>query len=169
MLAADDTGGAGLARIVYRVGAGQPATYAAPFLVPLGSTVEYRSIDRAGNVEQVRRLLADDAPNTRRFALQLQDGDKLRRFIDPQGDEDWFRFVLAGSASVKAELNGLPADYDLELVDSAGAVVAAPARRGKESEEIKAQLGAGTWFLRVSGYGGAWDRDHPYEVKLQLK
>ena len=54
--AADDPGGSGIARIVYTVDGSTPtasngATYQGPFSVAQTTTVKFRAIDKAGNLE----------------------------------------------------------------------------------------------------------------------
>ena len=46
----------GLLRTEYRIGSGAWTTYAAPFAAGAARTIDYRSVDRAGNVEPVNTL-----------------------------------------------------------------------------------------------------------------
>jgi hypothetical protein len=56
--AADEEGGSGVARTEYRLDGGDWTAYAEPFTVtaPGDHTVEYRSVDEAGNQEEVKSL-----------------------------------------------------------------------------------------------------------------
>ena len=58
-LTATDGSGSGVARSEYRVGGGAWQTYAAPFTISADGqhTVEYRSADKAGNVEAAKRVV----------------------------------------------------------------------------------------------------------------
>jgi hypothetical protein len=58
LAAVDDATGGGVAATEYRIGAGAPATYEGPFTLtsPGEHVVEYRSRDRAGNVEPPQLL-----------------------------------------------------------------------------------------------------------------
>jgi lecithin:cholesterol acyltransferase len=167
LAADDDQGGSGVAHLYYRVGSGDERTYSGPFDVPMLSRVTFRAMDRSGNMSDETGLVADDAPDTMRFAEALTPKAQLDRFVDPSGDDDRFRFDADGVSTYRAQIVGLPADYDLELYDADGRLVAAPHRRGKESEEIRQRLAAGRYYLRVRGYAGAWDATHPYQLKLQ--
>ncbi len=169
LTAGDGARGSGVAATYYLLDGAStaPQRYTRPFVVPFGTIVHYLSVDRAGNVERVQSVVVDDAPNTLKTAAPLKEGDHIRRTIDPQGDEDWFSFDADGVSTYRAQLMGLPADYDLELYDAAGQKLMAPARRGRASEEIRAALPAGRYYLRVSGYAGAWDPDHHYQLQLQ--
>ena len=58
LTAADEAGGSGIAKTEYRIGdEGDWSTYAAPFSVPLtdqAQTVQFRSVDKAGNTETTK-------------------------------------------------------------------------------------------------------------------
>jgi hypothetical protein len=63
LAAVDDATGTGVARTELRVDGGPVTRYAGPIAVAGRQVVEYRSVDRAGNVEPFRRLaLPADAP-----------------------------------------------------------------------------------------------------------
>ncbi|HWK26536.1 MAG TPA: alkaline phosphatase [Solirubrobacter sp.] len=55
-LSATDEGGSGVARTEYRVGGGTWTEYTAPVSLPATATVEFRSVDREGNVEAIRSV-----------------------------------------------------------------------------------------------------------------
>lgn len=131
--------------------------------------MKFRSVDRAGNIEDVRELVVDDAPNDRQLAAPIEDKANLKRLIDPAGDEDWFRFDVPERSNAKISLIALPADYDLELRSESGDLLAAPRERGKRSEEIDTTLDPGRYYLHVLGVDGAFDAKHPYELKLKLE
>jgi hypothetical protein len=136
------------------------------------STISFRAMDAAGNVSGESTLVADDAPNTRAFADDLTPFHPILRFLDPRGDVDWFKFEANGAARYRVQLYQLPADYDLQLFDATGALVAAPRVRGRGAEEIFRQLPAGTYYVEVTaaadtqGANRPWDRFHPYGLQL---
>jgi hypothetical protein len=170
-LTADDSD-SGVAHIYYRVGSGTEQTYTGPFTAPMLSTISFRAMDAAGNVSGESTLVADDAPNTRAFADDLTPFHPILRFLDPRGDVDWFKFEANGAARYRVQLYQLPADYDLQLFDATGALVAAPRVRGRGAEEIFRQLPAGTYYVEVTaaadtqGANRPWDRFHPYGLQL---
>lgn len=168
-LSADDgPEGSGISATYYmRDDDNRSRLYTEPFTVPFGTVVRFLSVDKAGNVEKIQREVVDDAPNNLRTAEHVSDGDHLRRTIDPEGDEDWFRFEADGSSTYRAQLLGLPEDYDLELYNGSGEKMEAPYRRGKATEEIRSQLPAGRYYLRVIGFDGAWNPKLHYQLKLQ--
>ncbi len=170
-LTADDPG-SGVAHIYYRVGSGAEETYTGPFTAPMFSTISFRAMDAAGNMSAESAFVADDAPNTREFADPLLPFRPVLRFLDPRGDVDWFTFHANGTSRYRVQLYQLPADYDLQLFDSNGGLVAAPRVRGLGAEEIFQLLPAGTYYVEVTaaanthGANRPWDRVHPYGLQL---
>lgn len=166
-LTADDSE-SGVAHIYYRIGSGAEQTYTGPFTAPMFSTVSFRAMDDAGNMSAESTFVADDAPNTRAFADELTPFHPILRFIDPRGDVDWFSFQADGTARYRVQLSQLPADYDLQLFDANGALVAARRVRGRGAEEIFRQLPAGTYYVEVAAAADTqpWDRSHPYRLQL---
>ncbi len=163
--------GSGVAHIYYRVDSGGERTYSGPFTAPMFSTIAFSAMDAAGNMSTESTFVADDAPNTRQFADTLSPSRPILRFLDPRGDVDWFTFRANGTTRYRVQLYQLPADYDLQLFDSTGRLVAAPRVRGLGPEAIFQLLPAGTYYAEVSGAGtpGAnrpWDRIHPYGLQL---
>ncbi|MEZ5666399.1 MAG: Ig-like domain-containing protein [Alphaproteobacteria bacterium] len=71
--------------------------------------------------------------------------------------EDWYGFDVADFVEVSAVLSGLSGDLDLDLIDSAGTVLASSAAGGYEDESVVAQIGPGRYFLRVYLYSGQSD------------
>ena len=167
LTAEDGVGGSGTASTYYALdGDEEVRTYRGSFEVPIGTAVRFASVDRADNVEVLRKEIVDDAPSRRLSAEAVPVGDDLVRYLDPKDDEDWFVFEADGVSDYKVRLLGLPADYDLELYDDEGRSVASPAERGKRSEEAGGKLGSGRYYAKVSGFAGAWDGDRPYRLKF---
>ncbi len=73
----------------------------------------------------------DDAPNSMAEITETSpNGAKIERYINPSGDEDWFRFELTERSNINVQLTSLPADYDLYLYDADGLLLEASERRG---------------------------------------
>ena len=106
LTAADEEGGSGVARTNYRLDGGEPTPYSEPFTVsePGDHTVEYWSVDEAGNQETAKSIeftieepTDPDAPTVRGFADPSSGAAPLRvQFSstgrDPQGGAliyDW--------------------------------------------------------------------------------
>lgn len=165
-LSADDgPDGSGVATTYYALpGDTELRVYESPFRVPLGTVVRFGSTDKADNVEVQRSVRVDDTPSGRNGAEPISAGDNLRRYIEHDGDEDWFVFEADGTSTYRLHLHGLPTDYDLTLHDGSGNEIASSTERGRRSEEVRQKLTTGRYYVQVSGFEGAWDNDKPYSL-----
>ncbi|MBE9008992.1 S8 family serine peptidase [Pseudanabaenaceae cyanobacterium LEGE 13415] len=68
---------------------------------------------------------------------------------------DYYRFNLVGTGNFNLSLSGLTADADVQLLNSAGTVLASSVRGGSLSESITQALTAGTYFVRVYSFASA--------------
>ena len=114
------------------------------------------------------------AGRTRRTAHDLGDLTGLLASGSPRafsgtvdrdgGDDDYRRFTLTASRTMRFELRDLTADADLYLEDSAGTVLARSIRSGTADDAIVRTLGAGTYYVRVDAYAaGGID----YQLRLR--
>lgn len=167
LTAEDGPDGSGIGAIYYRLeGEQQLRLYEEPFTVPLNTTIHYGAVDKAGNASPLQKLLVDDAPDTARTAEPIEPKDKIKRYIDPKGDVDWFVFEADGTSTYNVQLHGLPADYDLGVYDKNGREIAASPRRKKKTEKITIKPSGGRYYIRVVGYDGAWSEKLPYHLKV---
>jgi photosystem II stability/assembly factor-like uncharacterized protein len=74
--------------------------------------------------------------------------------ISTNGDEDYYSFSLKSTDIIRISLENLPADFDLELYNSAG-FLKGSYNGGSASELIIRPLTAGNYKVRVFGYNGA--------------
>ncbi len=111
---------------------------------------------------------ADDEPNSMSGATSTSAlNADIARYINPAGDIDWFRFVTSGTSDITVTLTGLPGDYDLYVFDSAGVERAKSANGGTSSElAALAARPAGTYYVKVIGYGGACSASVPYVLRF---
>ena len=95
------------------------------------------------------------ASNTRGEATALTLGTATSGTISPAGDVDWWSFTLTSTSVVTIEDKGA-IDTDGKLEDSAGATLAtdddSSASGTNGSFKIVRLLGAGTYYIRVSGF-----------------
>jgi hypothetical protein len=166
-LEAEDAG-SGVAHIYYSVGGSGEQTYTGPFEVPMLSTVSFRAMDEAGNVSSESSFVADDAPNTRRFADPIAAHNVVQRLIDPPGDVDWFTFLADGASRYKVQLDRLPGDYDVQLFDGNGNLVDASHAHGTSPETLTESLPAGTYYIEIAAATGTHASDHAHPYRLQL-
>lgn len=167
-ITATDEGGAGVARIEYELNASNTkGVYTGPLTLPPHGEIFVRAIDRAGNIEIDPKIgVLDDHPSIRRIVSQfLVPHVNTTGCLDYEGDVDWWGFELT-SGTHQFQLIGLKDDYDLALYDSGGALLATSERRGSTAEKIRLDLAAGRYFLRVTGYAGAWNNQHPYRLNV---
>lgn len=100
----------------------------------------------------------DLAGNSIATALDFGTLNGSRRFGDevrPGDIDDFFRFSLTGGSTVNLALNGLTADADLRLLNSAGTVIASSLSGGATAESINTFLSAGTYFVQVNSFNNA--------------
>jgi hypothetical protein len=111
-----------------------------------------------------------ESNNTVGTAKQILPGAPVTALINPTGDLDWFKFSNKSSArNVKVDLYNLPADYDLQLCNSRGTVIASSQNRGTTPESIIYNTKSTTSFtVRVNGYNGAWDPQNCYTLNVTL-
>jgi hypothetical protein len=85
----------------------------------------------------------------------------------PAGDEDWYYVHAAKNGmTIRAVLDGLPADYNLELHNGSG-MLASSANTGTSQESINYPgAAAGNYFIRVYGQDSAWNAASSYSLSL---
>jgi endoglucanase len=97
-------------------------------------------------------LTADAAGNTRAAARALGNllGNRtLSDWVGSGDSNDYYRIDLAQAGSFALTLNGLSADADVQLLNSAGSVLATSAKSGAIAESITRPLSAGSYGVRV--------------------
>jgi hypothetical protein len=100
-------------------------------------------------------------------AVDLPTGEVLFGRICDALDQDWFRVNLRPGQILDASLRDLPADYDLQIYDPAGNLVAEANAGGRASERLRySVVSLGSHRLRVFGYGGAHDPNAAYALEL---
>lgn len=166
-LRAEDEG-SGIGAIYYKLqGEQQLRLYKEPFTVPINTTIFYGAVDKAGNAAPLQKLLVDDGPNSLNTAEPIATKDKIKRYIDPRGDEDWFVFKADGSSRYKVQLHGLLANYNLSVHDEDGKEIASSERKKKKSEKVSVKPSEGRYYVKVAGHEGAWNEKLPYHLKVK--
>ena len=67
-------------------------------------------------------------------------------------DDDYRRFTLSATRTMRLELRGLSADADLYLENALGQAIASSVNSGTSDDAIERTLTAGTYFIRVDAY-----------------
>jgi Bacterial pre-peptidase C-terminal domain/FG-GAP-like repeat len=108
-----------------------------------------------------RPLRLDESGSTTATALDLgslNGAGNYAGLVSGLDNEDWFKFTLAASTSVNLALTGLTGNADLQLLNSAGGIVATSALTGTANETISQTLAAGSYFARVYTTGNVSSR-----------
>jgi subtilisin family serine protease len=94
----------------------------------------------------------------------------VQGYICPAGDIDWFRFTLSAPASFTVTLSNLPADYDIQLYNANNQLLRESDNWSTMNERIiMTNVSPGTYFLRISGYDGAFSMLSPYTLSLVIE
>ena len=87
--------------------------------------------------------------------------------IDSPTDQDYYKFTIGTTSDVVITLQDLPRDYDIELLNSSGLPLVRGEASGRSNETITENgLAAGTYYLRVYGYGGNYNLYLCYALKV---
>jgi hypothetical protein len=73
----------------------------------------------------------------------------VKGLISPKNDNDYYKFVITGGGTITISLTTLPADYQLDLLNSSGTTVQSSTKSGAADETINRTVTAGTYYARV--------------------
>jgi hypothetical protein len=115
-------------------------------------------------------LFIDDASNLPGTIMNLSSvNTNLRYYIDPTGDEDWFRFYLPKAGGFQVHLTSLPANYDLYVYNAAGQLLGSSTKDKKSAQMVKIDNAAsGYYYVRVLGFNGAWNAANSYQLRINM-
>jgi len=99
-------------------------------------------------------------------AYSIHLGKTYNSYISSISDVDFYKFVLDAPKRVKLSLTNLPADYDLELMDSSYRILEYSWESDLDPEYIYTELPAGTYYVMVYGYEGEFS-EQPYTLKFE--
>lgn len=104
-------------------------------------------------------------------AKPIYPGARTYAAIEQLTDHDWFRFTTtAEQRNIRVILSGLPADFDMELRDPNGMVVAIADNSYKIADTIVYNGGKeGVYTLHVYGYHKAFHAQQCYSLDLNLQ
>jgi trimeric autotransporter adhesin len=100
----------------------------------------------------------DSAGNTLATARNVGVLSGVRTFQDNVGtndSNDYYRFTVAANSNFRLALNGLTADADVQLLNSAGEVITSSTSGSSNPEAISSFLAIGTYYVRVFPYSGS--------------
>ncbi|MEN9522244.1 MAG: hypothetical protein RL065_621 [Bacteroidota bacterium] len=101
-------------------------------------------------------------------AYSVNSGTSYLAKICSSTDVDWYKFSTTTTLkNFRVQLTTLPADYDIEIYNSAGTYVGQSIKAGTTNEKyVKNNAGAGTWYVKVLGYGGVYSTTANYTLKV---
>jgi hypothetical protein len=106
--------------------------------------------------------------NTTAGAVSIPFNTDVTGLLTPSGDIDNYKFVITTAGTITLTLTTLPADYDLKLLNSAGAQLAISSNARKNNETINYTASAGTYYAQVFGFKNANNATSCYTLKVAL-
>lgn len=108
--------------------------------------------------------------NSRTAAYQIISGTTYKALISSSSDVDYFKVVTTRACTISISLTTLPYDYDLYLYNSSGTKVASSINSGTSSESISYSVSAaGTYYIKVIGYNGAYSTTSQYTLNATFQ
>ena len=111
-------------------------------------------------------LEADFAGNNlagARWLSTLSTAKFFNDFVGAADELDYYKFKLASTRALNLVLTNLSDDADLALLNSSGGQIAISENWGSVDESISRTLAAGTYFIRIQGFG-----DTNYRLNIGL-
>lgn len=111
-----------------------------------------------------------ESNNTLSTAKAIATGTNIYALIGTSTDLDYFKFNNTSSQKkIRITLTNLPADYDIRLYKSNGTQVGISQNGGTNNETIIYNNGnAGTYYIKVYGYAGAYNANLCYTLKAEI-
>ncbi|NJN30260.1 MAG: S8 family serine peptidase [Synechococcales cyanobacterium RM1_1_8] len=125
-----------------------PGTYYARVYPFWGSTNYNLSLSA------VPRDSAGNSLTTARNIGTLSSTQTFTDFVGSVDTNDYYRFSVGTTSNFSLALNGLSADADVQILNSAGVVLQSSLASGTSPESIRRTLTAGTYYVRVYPFGG---------------
>jgi hypothetical protein len=99
---------------------------------------------------------AYEANGTQSTAAAISIGTSISAAIASSTDLDFYKVTTSGKTNMTVNLSNLPADFDAEIINSSGTVLASGTNGSTTSENFTASgIAAGTYTIKVFGYNGA--------------
>ena len=88
--------------------------------------------------------------------------------INVKADNDYYKFNITTGGTITISLTTLPADYQLALLNSSGAVLQSSLNSGTIDETINRTVTAGSYFVRIyPRNNGAFNASSCYTLRVQ--
>ncbi|MBK8847171.1 MAG: T9SS type A sorting domain-containing protein [Bacteroidetes bacterium] len=100
-------------------------------------------------------------------AAPLATGSAYQAYICPILDVDWYQFTATSTKNYKVKISQLPANYNLEVFNLAGVLVAGSYTTGSSADSVVLNYpSAGVYYARVFGANGAFKNNVPYTIRI---
>ena len=107
---------------------------------------------------------------TRATAKTISLGTTYNSYVFNSRDDDYYKFVPAGSCTVGIDLINLPANYDLVLLNSSGVALASSGNPGTASETILYGVTGGTaYYVWVYGASQVYSIYGAYQLRAEME
>ena len=92
----------------------------------------------------------------------------INGLINVRGDNDYYKFIITTGGTITLSLTTLPADYQLDLLNSSGTTLQSSTNNGTADETINRTVTAGTYYARVyPRNNGAFNASNCYTLRVQ--
>jgi hypothetical protein len=111
-----------------------------------------------------------ESNNTSGTAKTISTNTDITALIGSSTDNDYFRFTTTSpNTKIKILLSNLPFDYDVRLYNSSMTQLSISQNGGTTSETIiRNTTTAGTYYIRVYGYNGAFSTTSCYKLRVNV-
>jgi hypothetical protein len=98
-------------------------------------------------------------------AATISTNSAVSAAIGSTTDKDWYKFTLSSTSNLNITLTNLAGDYDIVLYNSAGTEIKRSENSSTTNETISnTNTAAGTYYLQVYGYNGAFSTTICYNL-----
>ena len=113
-------------------------------------------------------LSGDDIADNLSWAGGWDLNKDLQYFIDPVGDEDWFRFYIASETTITVSLRNLPAEYGLWVLYSDDFEEIGKDMEFSMQDKIISRQNAkpGYYYVGVFGLDNSHNSEYPYMLRV---
>jgi len=105
--------------------------------------------------------------NSTAEAYSVSAGQSYDSYIYSSTDVDYYKFVAASDGTLSLSLGNLPKDYDMFLYNASGTELAR-AYTTSNPETISKSITAGTYYIKVNGYNGAYSATSAYRLTVSF-
>ncbi|MCB9332598.1 MAG: T9SS type A sorting domain-containing protein [Lewinellaceae bacterium] len=131
-----------------------------------GGLTQTANITQAGYTNPNCSNDSEPANNARSTAPTIALNTDKQSQIGTSSDVDYWKFSLSSTQTAAINLSTLPYDYDMILQNASGVQLAISENANTNSESITQTLAAGTYFVKVYGYNGAYSASQCYTLRV---